>query len=469
MRLRVLGQILLLVMISDKSLWAEDASDCRSFIINSLKDPVGPSDLLERSKLFFGTGFDSARGESGDIFLKSFPSAVSFTNESEVWEAIRDRAITISQTYPERFVVSTGLQQSLELVFAGAPKIVMVDAYGPNISTFVLFAKLSQTYESLESFLVEAAKHLVVLRGTGAGPSSYLDGARSIRDFLKIFEGYGEEGYRRWRSASRSGGLRAYLQDAGVPEWGISMRQLTNQQAPSVIYTSNIIDWLSPHQLLPYAESIRHLSADHEPQGIVRDLFRPPSIVFSSWIAQTSAGFKSFTWESGALSDLKRGPTSQLHTEASRWLSYESISQATRPPLDSIEPLDSHYVLVRNNLTGLETVEGLLRIDQSKVYLITPSGRKYELSYHPSLHSLRIHRPPLRLAEILQLRGHHALIRTRRTNEVSEIEFKRPLDFKPEGGSFSVNWDAQSAWGSDMEFTYSDRSHEILQILSYRE
>ena len=453
---------------------SEENSHCRRSIRAQLgldldKPPEGAAEaieLLRKSREMFGTQYDSNDPSSGVQFVDSFPTAASLSNENETWYYLRDRGLQIARAHPHRFVVSTGLQQSLEFVFAGASRVLMVDAYGPNITAFVWLSELSRLHKQSSDFFAHARLGLKILRPTGDGPSSYASESGSISEFIGLLNAYGEDGYQRFRSAALSGNLKAYLQDAGDPLWGETVREMVDDLAPSVVYTSNIVDWLKGSQLILYAKSLAALTLDHEAQNFVFDLFRRPSIEFGSWIAQTNAGFRGFSWQAGRLWELKRGPTTLLSKDLADWTYLDSARMLQANSIDLIDSLNFSYVEVRNKLTSRVDFKGLLKLMPGKVMINDDWGSEFEIAYDPQLHDISPRTPPHPLAQILQFKNHYLRFRSRKTLEITSLHLDRPLSFLPEGGSYSVVWEARSETGAPVRFTFSDRSHEIVEILS---
>lgn len=227
-----------------------------------------------------------------------FEPQISLTNEGSGWRRVRDQMIGMAQAHPDRYVVSTGLQQSLELAFSGVSKVVMVDAYGPSVASFALFSDLAKRFENSDDFFRELQKHLKKGGGkSGEAAKSYVMESDTPAAFIKIFKAFGEKGYQRFREAALAGTLKFLHEDVSDSEWATKVRELTEGQAPSSIYISNILNWLSdPQQNQSFRRNLEQLGFDRSMRRSFFGLTSREEINFGSYIAHMFLNIGDFSF-----------------------------------------------------------------------------------------------------------------------------------------------------------------------------
>lgn len=419
---------------------------------------------LQKSYFYHGSRYDSSRSHTAEDLLKIFPAAISFSNEAEVWDLMRDRALIESHQHPDRYVVSTGLQQSLELLFAGAPKLVMTDAYGPNVAAFALLSERAKAHLDRTEFFLDVASRLKIIASTGEGPSSWFGGRDTVDDFLLTLKEYGEEGFRNFRNASISGHIKAYLQDLGDSDWGADVRRMTGGKSPSFIYTSNIFNWIRNDHIQNYAKNLQTLSVDYEDLPNWQRLFSKRKIVYGSTIAQTSITYTGFSHEINRLWDLKIGPADRLRDEWRKFGFSSSATSSRRVDLDELNPLNRFFVRVVSSLTQKEMYQGILKIHDDQISIGNLKGWDIEIAYDPRLHRIEATEPPPQISQILNWRGRSVKIQSKETKQIQDLVLLRPQKIIPQGGGYMIRWKARDDRGRSVDFTFDPERHELIEI-----
>ncbi len=422
---------------------------------------------LQQSYFFHGSRYDSKNSDSATALLNVFPPAISFSNEAEVWDFIRDRALRASSEQPDRYVVSTGLQQSLEFLFAGVPKLIMTDAYGPNISAFTLLSEKAKQHTSAESFFKEVSTQLQIIKSTGAGPSSWFGSQNTVEDFLQALKDYGEIGYQKFRVAVLSGNVKAFLQDLSDSFWGKDVRQMTDGKAPSFIYTSNIGNWINSSHWENYNRNLQILSIDFDEKPKWFDFSNRKKISFGSLIGQTGVHYTGFTYEIGRLWDLRLGPSTLLENQWPKY-GFSKAAKETWQPLSTkdLEPLDRSYVRIFSQLTNKVAYEGLLKLHEQFVIINNLSGWDIEVAYDPRLHRIEAANPPRPVLDLIQLKGRKIRVKSFKDNQIIELTLKHPQKIIPDGDEFLLRWKVTNHEGRLTEFTFDPKIHQVIEVLT---
>lgn len=421
---------------------------------------------LQQSYFFHGTPYESARPDTAEKLLSVFPPAISFSNEHEIWDLIRDRALLASFEHPDRYVVSTGLQQSLELLFAGIPKVIMADAYGPNIAAFAFLNERAKQNSDAESFFLDVEDKLQILKSTGEGPSSWFGSSNTVGDFLKTLKSYGEIGYQKFRSAALRGSSKAYLQDMSDPRWGKIVREMSDGKAPSFIYASNIINWIKSNHGDHYTRNLQTLSVDFEDKPSWFRFSDRKYIEFGSLIAQTTVNYTGFSHEIAQLWDLRVGPTIILDNEwAHRGFKSSAKVPARQSNTKDLKALDRSYIRLISQLTNQPAYEGLLKLHDNIVMINTLNGWDIEVAYDPRLHRIEAATPTQPSLDILHRKGKKLRIKSSKDKAVMDITLVRPQKITPDGKGFISRWKAINQEGKSMDFTFDPKIHEIIETV----
>ena len=472
----LLASFLAFGVAADESLFAfEPKPSCDQAIQNIAQVPSDRIDeetklartQLQRSYFFHGSRYDSKKSESAAALLNAFPPAISFSNEAEVWDFIRDRALIASSQHPDRYVVSTGLQQSLEFLFAGVPQLIMTDAYGPNISAFALMSERAKQHSSAENFFKDVSTQLQIIKSTGAGPSSWFGNKNSVEDFLQALKNYGEIGYQRFRASVLRGNVKAFLQDLSDSHWGKNVREMSDGRAPSFIYTSNIANWISSSHWDNYNGNLQTLSIDYDDRPRWFDFSNRKTITFGSLIGLTGVHYTGFTYEIGRLWDLRLGPTRMLEEQWPKYGFSKTAKEVWQPhSTDDLKPLDRSYVRVVSQLTNQIAYEGLLKLHENFVIINNLSGWDIEVAYDPRLHRIEAANPSQPVLDLIQLKGRKVRVKSSKDNQTIELTLNRPQKIIPDGNNFLLRWKVTNHEGRSTDFTFDPKTHEIVEILT---
>lgn len=299
-------------------------------------------------------------------FYHQFEPQISVTNEGRSWQNVRDQMITLAQTHPDRYVVSTGLQQSLELAFSGVPKVVMVDAYGPSIATFALFSDLAKRFENSEDFFRELKKHLKLGTGeSGEAAKSYALDSDTPESFIEIFRSFGEAGYQRFREAALDGDLKFLHEDVSSSGWAERVRELTEGRAPSSIYISNIMNWMNEmSDNTRFRQNLIELGLERANRPIWFGLAQREEINFGSYIAQMWLNGLSNLEFIPQFERIDRAHIAQAE-ERQSWRLSETyhLEPALRQPFP--DEFDNQMIRIRSRFNNEVLDEGFLRRDES--------------------------------------------------------------------------------------------------------
>jgi hypothetical protein len=373
-----------------------------------------------------------------------YAPGISLTNELFIWPLLRDRMLVEAKAHPNRYVVSTGLQQSLELAFAGAPGVVMIDAHGESISAFMQLAELATQHETKETFF-QAARELLRITASRFAPApikSYLLPEATVGSFLRVLEVYGSEAYNSFRQTAILGRLRALHENVGNKGWGERVRQLTDNYAPSAIYLSNILDSLEYRPQANLGRSLYHLSLDRNRE---RHFFwqRPSEIVFGSQIFHTSI----LEQNDHMFSFHAARPWNFSETGLSRRIGNQRIP-AIQPPKDSGSSLakPGEFVQIVHRLTG-SVARGLIVAveDDGMITINHPTGLKIPAFYHLELHEIRpwVDLPP-QFKTFQSLVGNRAQIEFDTATGQRDLLFRRLLGIRIAGGGFIARYQVQN-------------------------
>lgn len=323
-------------------------------------------------------------------FYDQFEPQISLTNEGRSWRNVRDRIITVAQAHPDRYVVSTGLQQSLELAFSGVPKVVMVDAYGPSIATFALFSDLAKRFESSEDFFRELKKHLKSGTGErGEAAKSYAIDSDTPESFINIFRKFGEAGYQRFREAALAGDLKFLHEDVSNPGWAERVRELTEERAPSSIYISNIMNWMNEmSDNSRFRQNLIELGFERANRPLWFGLTQREEINFGSYIAQMLLN---------GLSSLEFIPQFQRideagiarHKERQSWRFSETYQLEPALRQSFPDEFENQMIRIRSRFNNEILDEGFLSRDESGVIrFYGGSSSDSGTFFNPDIHQL---------------------------------------------------------------------------------
>jgi len=195
--------------------------------------------------------YSSDQPEKSDLTKDQGVKRVSFTNERK-WPLLRDQIYVRSQERPMRYVVAVGLQQPMELLFAGVDRVMMVDLYKPGVSAFVYLAELAKKHENFNDWAAEAERGLSPAidwdtdkdAKDGGGAHKGAKGSKTPNDFIEKLRKFGETGYKNFRRAVLLGNVKAVHASLSDPGLGKKLLAELSGLHPSVLYLSNVPEYL---------------------------------------------------------------------------------------------------------------------------------------------------------------------------------------------------------------------------------
>jgi|GEM_PF-4324113 len=421
-----------------------------------------------------GLIYDSSHPESAEKFEK-FTPAISFTNEAEIWHYLRDKIIIAFHEDPDRVVVSAGLQQSLELAFSGVDKIVFIDGHPNSVASFALISNLARESKSSKDFYDALQKKLVKIEYSGESIDSYTMDFNSVDEFINLLKAYGEEGFRRFRKASLSGGLKAYLQDVSKPKWGRQVLKLSGNRAPSVIYLSNIRNHLQPDDgsFENLRSSLETLSLEKSQKTSFFGWGRQrEQIHFGSWIVETSyqgfspppfsVSFNPFWFAPGFNSNYVSKINTKKITFANEDVKHKAL------PAQDLSRFQGKFVRVQSRLDkrvikGFVLPEPQTRED-SRLRIMTEDGEKIYLNYDPRLYELQEDEPPESVKVFVENPEAIFKVHSNRSETTYILKKVRVIDIIPEKDGIVYRFSFEQSDGEKAYFNFNPTHHKILSI-----